>query len=297
MSHSIRTQRRVPFLRRLAATFCLLAALPAQARDILPGIVLWPEPAQDPRELSGIEISADGRELWAVSDRGYLLHATISRTADGEIAAISAPTTLRLTAPGGTGPGDAEGIAILGDGRLAISFENPHVVAIYDRGGAHLQTLPSPDFFSAFPGEHGPEGVAATRDGAILVVMEGIPQGAARIPLYRYAGGRWGQIDGPMIDGRYQPVGLDTDAEGRIYLLEREYRRPAAFSTRLRRLTVTGNGVHEEILLQTASGAYGNFEGVSIWRGADGGLRATLVADDQGMRMLQRGLAEFRIPD
>ena len=293
---------RSPFvaraLRAVATALTLTTAIAAHASEVVPTMVLWPEPAADPRELSGVEIGADGREIWAVSDRGYLLHATISRTASGDIAAISQPTTYRLDAATVGGSSDAEGIAILPDGRLAISFENPHRVVIFNRNGSVSEQMPAPAFFGAFPGESGPEAVAATRDGSILVAMEGIPRGAVRIPLYRHIGGQWGQIEGPSVDGRFQPVGLDTDDRGRVYLLERDYRRPASFASRLRRFTISGSGVvNVETLWQTAMGDYGNLEGVSIWRAADGGLRATLVADDQGMRMLQRGLTEFRLPN
>jgi hypothetical protein len=51
------------------------------------------------------------------------------------------------------------------------------------------------------------------------------------------------------------------------------------------------------VLLETAPGAFGNLEGLSVWQDAAGALRLTLVADDNFLFFLGTEVVEFTVPD
>jgi hypothetical protein len=53
----------------------------------------------------------------------------------------------------------------------------------------------------------------------------------------------------------------------------------------------------DEVLIETAPGAFGNLEGLSVWRDAGGSLRLTLVADDNFLFLLGTDVVEFTVPD
>jgi len=52
-----------------------------------------------------------------------------------------------------------------------------------------------------------------------------------------------------------------------------------------------------QVLLQTPVGFHDNLEGVSIWRDAQGRLRASMVADNNFLPFLSSGIVEYTLPD
>jgi hypothetical protein len=248
--------------------------------------------------LSGLELSADGTTLLALTDRGALVRAQLTRDDAGRITQVDAEAATLLALPPGPLPPDfrfdTEGLVEAGDGTLYVSTEFVTQVIRYDATGGRPHVLPIPPAFPAMPLNGGPEALAMGPDGALYTVPEvtGRPDGA--YPVYRYRDGVWDQPYLIAGTAGFLPVGADFGPDGRLYLLERQFRGLGGFASRLRRIDL---GRSDEVLFQTPPGAFGNLEGIAVWQAADGALRVTLVSDDNFLSLLGTQLVDFRLPD
>ncbi len=282
----------------------LMPAMAARAQEPV-GELRWPQLAWWPGGLSGLVLSADGGQMLAVSDQGYLIRAGIERDGIGRIRALSAPERLELARPPRARWSDswlytdAEGLAMLPDGRIAVAWEGLHRVTLHHPDGRFAQWIDVPETFGAFAVNESLEGVAVTEDGTILALAEGWPpEGDARVPLFAFEGGDWRIRAWLALSEGFRPVGLDLDTVGRLYVLERRFDWLLGFQSRIRRFDLGPDGLSGEVrLLRTAPDRYGNLEGLSLWRHPDGTLIATLVADNNLNPLLPRGLVEFRLPE
>ena len=247
--------------------------------------------------LSGIEILDNGNALLAVTDRGFLLRADLTRDATGAATGIKNGVLEPLLTPKGKAlgkyQGDSEGIALRPDGTFYISFEADHRVWLYD--GARTATptgKPHPDF-AGFQNNSGMEGLAADARGYAYALPERSGDLARPFPVYRFDGKTWDQPFALRRDGGYLATGLDFGPDGKLYLLEREF-TGLAFKSRVRRFDVTGDRVNsEETILETSPGTHDNLEGISVWRDDAGKTRLTLIADDNFNFFQTSELAEY----
>lgn len=250
--------------------------------------------------LSAIEIGPGGRSAVLVSDRGTLFEVALTREA-GRVTAMGLTGAATLTDAAGLAAArpeqmDAEGLARLPDGRLAISFEGHMRIAIHGRDGRERQRIAPPPGSGALPGNGAYEGLAADRHGSLYTLAEQAP-GRGPTPLHRYANGRWEHFANIPRVVAHHPVGLDFDDRGRLYVLERRFTL-GGFSSRITRYTVTADGLRQrELLLETQVGLHGNLEGLSLWRNADGTLIASAVADNNFRQPTATRLVEYAVPD
>jgi hypothetical protein len=251
--------------------------------------------------LSALEVSADGSRFVALSDKGNVTRGSIQRDAEGRIAQISVAAFQHLADDDGAAlpPGrtDSEGLAISEDGHAFISFEGPARVKSYARLDAASETLPDSVAFLGMEDNAALEALAIAADGTLYTVPESMPE-ADPFPLFRFRKGQW-DIPFPLARiGNFLPVGADIGPDGRLYLLERQFRGLAGFASRLRRFDLTAQGESKgTILLQTAPGVHDNLEGVAIWRDDAGRLTATMVSDNNFLDVLATEIVEYRLPD
>ena len=117
------------------------------------------------------------------------------------------------------------------------------------------------------------------------------------IPVYRWDGQAWSTPFVLPARGGFLPVSADFGPDGRLYVLERSVSL-TGFRTRLRRWDTTNDVPSaEETLLETATGTHDNLEGLSIWRDAQGEMRATMVSDDNFLALQRTELVEYLLPD
>ena len=267
----------------------------------------WPESLHDPGGLSGLAITASGTALTAVTDHGQLVEAVIQRDDAGRILSVDEIQARRLLPPEQANwpdnwyHRDAEGLAILHDGTLAVSFEGLHRVNLHDRAGNFVRWIEVFEAFSNLEVNSGLEALAVTAEGTLLALPEAWDPDPGRLPLFRFDGTEW-QV-GAWISATpgFNPVGLDIDSDGWVYLLERSFRLTSGFRTQIRRFSPTdletlAEPVTGEVLLRTESRDHGNLEGISLWRRPDGTRIATLVADNNSRRYLRRELVEYQLP-
>lgn len=246
----------------------------------------------EPGGLSGLEFSADGKQFVALSDSAAIVRGSVIRDDTGAITSLTfdaAPQPLGGSdgQPLSDPYDDAEGLAEGPDGTLYVSFELHNRVERYDRPDAAPTPLPVPREFIGFSANAGLEALAIAPDGALFTLPEGPASGAAQIPVFRFRDGEWGRPFFLRGDGTWRPVGADFGADGRLYLLERDFWALVGFMSRVRRISfdeqrITG----EEVLLITTAGQFGNLEGLSVWQDGEGRIHATMVSDNNFLPFL-----------
>lgn len=297
--------RRRSLVALIAATALCTGAASSSGRSDSPGYLgsyLWVHPDARFGGLSALELSGDGLHVTALTDRGMMIQAEIRRDAKGQIAEIAASPLIPLGVPPTDQitpfPYDTEGLALAPDGSFFVSTEMDTRVLQFDPSGRMAVALPAPRDFRAMGQNAGLEALAIDGEGALYTMPEVTNRQDGAYPVFRYRNGRW---DRPfLIRGTpgVLPVGADFGPDGRLYLLERQFRWLGGFASRIRRIAPQGPGIAvDEVLLETAPGAFGNLEGLSVWRDAGGALRLTLVADDNFLFFLGTEVVEFTVPD
>lgn len=282
-------------------------ALEGSAAETLPagytGNYVWT--SDDPRlgGLSALEVDRTGTRFTALSDRGAWTSGRILRDASGAITGIEArPVTLlkaRGTQPLATGRNDSEGLAIAPDGTAYVSFEGlgtARVLRYRDIGGP-AENLRSPPEFARLRLNSALEALAIGPDGALYTIPESSGRDSAPLQVFRFRGGAWQQPFTLPRLGTFLPVGADFGPDGRLYLLERQFRGIMGFASRVRRFDIRGDTASGgEVLLETRPGQHDNLEGIAVWRDKGGALRLTMVADDNFRFFQTTELVEYRLP-
>ncbi|WP_417263384.1 esterase-like activity of phytase family protein [Celeribacter sp.] len=250
--------------------------------------------------LSGLELSEDGTQFVALSDRAHYFTGHLTRGKEGVVSAVSLDAAIALVAEDG-GPlpqysDDSEGIAISKDGQAYVSFEANHRVAQLDLDTGRLVDLPKHPDFAGMQNNSSLEGLAVDDAGTIYTLPERSGAVGRPFPLYRFSGGEWDNswsIPRDQ-DTDFLPVGLDIGPDGRLYLLERWF-MGLGFASRVRRFDIGPDGPENEAtLLRTLTATHDNLEGIAVWAD-DEGIRLTMVSDDN-FRFFQRTeFVEYRV--
>lgn len=289
----------------MAGAFLVLGLQGSASQTLPDGLVgAFPWRMDDPNfgGLSAIEVADDGSSFLALSDRGAWTRGQITRDAAGRIIAVDArPMRFlrgRFEAPLDDGRNDSEGLAVAADGTLYVSFENIARVLRYDTIDGPAQNLISPREFGRMQRNSALEALAIGPDGTLYTLPERSGELNRPFPVWRYRDGVWDQPFGLRRDGGYLAVGADFGPDGRLYLLERELHGLAGFSSRVRSFAVSDTALSDERTdLKTQPGQHDNLEGISVWRGPDGAIWLTMVADDNFKFFQSTEIVEYRLAD
>jgi len=236
--------------------------------------------------LSGYD--TDGQARYLLTDRGYLYTAS-----DGVISGV----VLRGQNGKPLAPKyrDSEGLAVLGNGAVAISFEGKHRVALYDSlSGVMLDDLPPlAESFARLGSNSGLEALAVGPTGELVAIAERSGASTRPYPVFVLEGADWRTTSIPR-HGAFLPVGADFGPDGRLYVLERDYLL-SGFRSRIRRFDWReGEPVGEEILLQTRFGRHGNLEGIAVFE--EGGERfIEMVSDNNFLPIQASEIVRYRL--
>lgn len=293
---------RIRFALELIAGLTLAGA--AWAVDVktatLADSFAWRHPAEWFGGFSAIHVSDKGRSFIALSDRATFVTGRIERDngAIADVRILGHWPVLSSTGRIMLGyAGDSEGLAVAPDGSLFVSFEGVHRVAHYAAPGTHARVLPRPSAFDGLDRNGSFEALAMDRRGWVYTLTEKSRTLEGDIPVYRWDGQSWSTPFVLPARGGFLPVSADFGPDGRLYVLERSVSL-TGFRTRLRRWDTTGDEPSaEETLLETATGTHDNLEGLSIWRDAQGRMRATMVSDDNFLALQRTELVEYLLPD
>ncbi|MFY0659849.1 MAG: esterase-like activity of phytase family protein [Shimia sp.] len=250
--------------------------------------------------FSGIELSRDGREMVAISDRGMFVTGTLRRN-DGAVSSVEDAEAFRVLDTTGTFPKkaglrDSEGLVLQTDGKLVVSFEGKHRLNRFAQPGAKAQGMPWRKAFNRMKVNGGFEALAINNWGKIFAIPEQPLGDASVAQVFTLKKGQWKKAFTLPREKQFQPVGADFGPDGRLYLLERGF-NGLGFRVRVRSFAVERNTVSDEkLLLRKGIGIHDNLEGLAVWRDDLGRIRLTMISDDN-FRLIQRTeIVEYAIP-
>ena len=247
---------------------------------------------------SAMEMSTDGARLLALSDRASWMTAKLVFSADGSLTGLSdmmiAPF---LDADGGAlndDMADAEGLAPLGDGRYAVSFEREHRIEAYDLGAdwggighARAEASPAPPGMNRLRHDAGIKALAASGEvlwaGVEYPLVEGQPHTLWRFDLR--------DRDTPpqarslALTPGFGLTALAPDEQGGLFIVERFQARNVGHRIRIGQLSAgdlnEGAQPARPVLLAeiTPEMTVDNIEAVAVAQ-IDGEMRLFLMSDD-----------------
>jgi hypothetical protein len=226
--------------------------------------------------LQGLsDIKIEGDRAWIVSDFGDLVRLTLRFDGAGRLVGADQGARRALSDADGTAltskaRADAEGLALLPDGRLLVAFEGEHRIWSYGAQGLERPVAVAAPRVDLPPNE-GFEGLAAA-PGGWLVLAEG--------------GGGWLCDERACADfGDLRPsegyrfTGADRDPTGDgWFVVERRWAPPLDLRMRVRRLSAEGR-LSEPLIELRPPASVDNFEGVAALATA-GVTRLYLLSDD-----------------
>ena len=255
----------------------------------------------DPRfgGLSGLEVSGDGLDFVAITDRGTFVSGRLKRDSGGAVIGVERADLAPILGTDGQQvrrkDADPEGLAVDDAGRIYVSFEANHRVWAYDAPGGVPEVIPQHGHFARLQDNSGMEALAIDADGRVYTLPERSGRLTRPFPVYRFDG-QWTQPFTLPRDADFLPVGADFGPDGKLYLLERDFRGVFGFFTRVRRFEIgeesAGPG---EVVLETAVPFQNNFEGIAVWQDANGAIRLTLISDDNFTGVLTTEFADYRL--
>lgn len=262
------------------------------------GTYIWPATEHRLGGFSGLEMSDDGSRLTAISDRGAMVTATVTRL-EGRISGVKLDRALLLTNRRGEplerSRADSEGLAIGPDGRMYVSFEGAHRVVSYADPNKE-QVLARDPSFDALSGNSGFEALAIDPQGRLLIIPERSGRLNLGFPVWRLEDGEWSIAFRIERAGGFLPVGADVGPDGKMYVLERVF-NGFGFRSRVRRFPLDKTAEQAgELLFQSGLWDFDNLEGLSVWKDPKGGLRLTLISDDNFRAIQKTQIVEFTVP-
>lgn len=228
--------------------------------------------------LSDLKISATG-DLLAESDEGDLLTARIVLDVRCDLVGV---TDARLTVLDGIDgkplqtkqEADAEGVAVLANGDMLVSFEEHDRILVYPARGGPPREAPSPAV--KFPFNLGMEALAPyPAAGPDAYVVGGEASGQTWI--CRLAGGCVADRLVPK-PAEYGLVAVAPLADGRIAYLIRAWDPVRGSRVTLTLLDARGAEIARLDLARPLT--VDNFEGLAAVPGPDGDIRFYLISDD-----------------
>ena len=234
--------------------------------------------------FSGLLMRGGGASpvLTAVTDRGWLLTATLVDTPGGQRLDDAEIQRLRRGdgARAGKRGNDAESLAMRDDTRW-IAFERIHRITSYD--GVEPEKDIRDRSFARLGSNAGLEALASLPNQGLLAIAEETGRRGAPVFVVSPLGDvRTGYL--PW-DGKHAVTGADIGPDGRLYLVLRDYSPLSGVSIRIRRYALGRDGFpdpNSRTELAAFDGASGidNMEGIALWKDQAGRTRLTLISDD-----------------
>lgn len=280
----------------LTATLLLWGSLLC-AEATLVGRTVWTRSDAVFGGISGLELSSNGREFIALSDRGYVFEGQLLRQ-ENEIVGVESGRAKFLTNRWKqqlqAGTNDSEGIALAPDGRVYISFEGPARIRFYNHAfDQAVEPQPHPDF-SRMQKNSALEALAIDADGWVYTLPERSGRATRPFPVYRTKGIKWDRVFDIPRRGAFLPVGADFGPDNRLYLLERDF-TGIGFRSRVRRFDHDGS--NEVEILRTGNATHDNLEGIAVWQDDQGYTRIVMVSDDNFNFFQRTEIVEYRLTD
>lgn len=243
--------------------------------------------------LSGLEVTADGKKLVAMSDNGrwvsltllYDKHGNLTGAADGVMKPIK-------RAEGFAKSGnwrDAESIARDGAGGYFVAFERLHRIWHYrtppkDPFDAVPIPLPGPTDIEEQPNNGGIEGLVRLCDRRLFAISEQAAADEDAVKAWVFDGKRWKNLRYATTEN-FQPTGAATLPNCNVAVLERSF--AVSQGVRSRVVVIPAKDIRpdatirgEEVARLVPPVTVDNMEGITARKGDNGEPLIYLVSDD-----------------
>lgn len=270
---------------------------PAQALHVV-SLTEWTDGHKGFGGLSGLAMLADGTGFLAVSDRGLLIRAAVTRDGAGHIATVDWANGARFL-DGYARPvygfeSDAEAIRLMADGGVMVAFEGYARVSVFHPPDMMPTALHKWDRFRELWGNQGMESLAISPAGQVMTILEVAgPHGAYRT-LREDAADHW--VAGPRLksDGAFRATDAVWGPDGNLHVLERAFSLIWGYTSRISLYRPDGDGFSAPTVeWQSQAGDYQDFEGMDIQRNAAGRLVYTLISDNNFLPFETTTVAEL----
>lgn len=261
---------------------------------------------------SGLLVSADGKRLLAVSDKGHLLSATLIYK-DGKLDGVAGAEISPLLDEAGRslvqkGNADSESLTAERPGDLSgpvyVSFERNHRVLRYGSltsgNNARPELLAMPSMLRNAPSNGGVEAFERRKDGTMIALTE---------QWLDDAGNHIGWMIGPdgseeirlRTQGLFHPTDLEFLPNGDLLILERRFTLAGGPGMQIRRIkaaTIQPGAILDGEVLINLTAKYGidNMEGLAMHQNATGGTELLIISDDNFSRLQKTVLLQFLLP-
>ncbi|WP_417495605.1 esterase-like activity of phytase family protein [Maricaulis sp.] len=243
--------------------------------------------------LSALETSAGGARLLAVSDSAWWVTTDLIWSEAGELSGVDNLVIAPLLGREGNHlegeAGDSEGIAALGDGHYAVSFERQARIWSYDlgenweridRARPSLRDLPPTELPITHNG--GMEALTLLDDGSLLVGIEWPFSADTAYDIWRQTGEQWALSSLAAVT-EYGLTGM-TMIDGQVYALQRYWTPAVGSQLRIVRFDQgaldSDETIEPELLAEFgAANSVDNFEGITAFH-RDGETILLIVSDD-----------------
>lgn len=259
----------------------------------------WKGASENFGGFSGLEISGDGAQITALTDRSRVFDATITR--DGlAIKQIDIVSDRRLISHMDVWlddiNSDTEALAGEVDGTMYLSSEGRASVYSLQPDTNEVVWVETGDFFKELPGNQGIEAMAIDREGRLYVLPETLRRAGDTIPVFVWEDDQWREVFQIPGSQGYNPTGADFGPDGKLYVLERKYSWLFGVSNQIRRVDLTKLAdTPPELILRTRYLDHGNLEGLGVWRFGDD-IRLTTITDNNFWFFLPTEIVEFALP-
>lgn len=255
--------------------------------------------------FSALEVLEDGRRFVALSDGGLLVQGDLQRDARGQLTGVRVTSRHWLVHPEGhrvrQKGQDPEGLALLPDGRLIVSFEHYTPPWIYEGAIGHPDgtRLPAPEALENPPdspilgANTAYETAAVDAQGRLILIPERPAGGGPLHPIWRLGEDGWTRVADWPRDAGFLPVGADLGPDGQLYVLERAF--GLGFSGRIRRIDLAQPDRAPQLVALLPRDRRSNYEGLSAWADDNGTLRLTMISDNNFTGLLNQQILEISL--
>jgi len=245
--------------------------------------------SDDPRfgGFSGLGISADGKRLVSVSDRGMSLALNLVY-ADGNLTGVTDADLGPLADLDGTPLQgryfiDAEAMSPGVGGEIIIAFEGKHRIWSYAPGEVAPTELRLPAEAARLPENSGIEALTLLDDGRLFAIAEGSEREPTTLAWVSDPKG-WNVMIYHSGDG-FRPTGAATLPGGDVVVLERYYTPRNGVRVRIKQLAAASIAAAAELrgqIIETLAPplSVDNFEGIEARLGTNGETLLYLISDD-----------------
>jgi hypothetical protein len=256
---------------------------------------------------SDIHVTANGRRLIAISDRGTWLRLRLTYGEDGRLTGIAAPEMGPLIDEAGkpvTGwYADAEAFTFLPDGSALVAFERHHRLLLYPPSATPFARRPTPYpipvGLERAPLNGGVEALAHVGSRFVFLLTEKLRASGSTLAGWVGRDRRWRPFAYARRDG-FRPTGATLLPGGDVMVVERRYTAadgPAARLVVLPRATIAPHRVLKgQAVARIAKPlTVDNFEGIAARRGPSRETLVYLMSDDNFSDMQRTLLLMFTL--